>query len=85
MNSYTTEIKNELIKLQDIIKIKKIKKTSFNSATLPDLEMSEDLVNDIRDAWCKAGVFKRKNSNGKTVHGYCTRLRMINMQMCFIR
>ncbi len=76
MSSYTDAIKRELKQLHDYELISEIKDTDLNSTILAHLEMSNELVDDIKKDWDKKGIFKRiEETDGvKTeVDSYCTR------------
>lgn len=76
MSSYTDAIKRELKQLHDYESISEIKDTDLNSTILAYLEMSNELVDDIKKDWDKKGIFKRiEETDGvKTeVDSYCTR------------
>ena len=72
MNNYTNAIKTELLQLKDYANIAEIKSHELNSTILSHLEMSEDLVETIKNQWNTAGIFKREK-NGKIEKSYCTR------------
>lgn len=58
MSSYTDAIKRELKQLHDYELISEIKDTDLNSTILAHLEMSNELVDDIKKDWDKKGIFK---------------------------
>lgn len=72
MNNYTNAIKTELLQLKDYATIAEIKSHELNSIILSHLEMSEELVETIRNQWNTAGIFKRKKAR-KVEASYCTR------------
>lgn len=75
MNHYTTAIQNELSQITDLDKIKEIKNTELNSAILAHLELSDQLVDEIRNIWDMKRVFGTS---------YCTRnfVREIILRYC---
>ena len=70
MTIYTEAIKKELKQLNDFEQISEIKDTELNSTILAHLEMSEDLVDALKNDWNKKGIFKKIEKN---VDSYCTR------------
>ena len=72
MNNYTNAIKIELLQLNNYEIIEEIKSYELNSTILSHLEMSEDLVETIKNQWNTSEIFKREK-NGKVEPSYCTR------------
>lgn len=72
MNNYTLAIKRELLQINDYEKISQIKNEKLNSTILSHLEMSEELIHDIKFAWNNAGIFKKRKDNTVEM-SYCTR------------
>ncbi len=68
MNTYTKAIKNELTQVKEFTIIMRIKNLPLNATVLPHLELSEDLVSDIKTAWLASDVFLDENNK---LH-YCT-------------
>ena len=58
MNNYTNAIKTELLQLNDYEIIEEIKSYELNSTILSHLEMSEDLVETIKNQWNTSEIFK---------------------------
>lgn len=73
MFNYTIAIKNELLQLKDFKKIAMIKEEELNSTILSHLEMNEELVEDIRTEWNKAGIFKKERPGSVIENSYCTK------------
>ena len=73
MQTYTMAIKNELIQLKDLGMVAAIKNEELNSTILSHLEMSDDLVDDIKSAWNSAGMFTKFDKDGNGKKSYCTR------------
>lgn len=72
MNHYTNAIKAELMQLTDYDKIAEIKAQKLNSTILSHLEMSDELVDTIKNKWNESAIFMREKS-GKVEESYCTR------------
>lgn len=72
MNNYTNAIKAELMQLTDFDKIAEIKAQELNSTILSHLEMSDELVETIKNQWNMTAIFKRKK-DGVVEDSYCTR------------
>ena len=53
MNTYTNAIKMELSQINNFEQLVEIKNENLNATVLPHLELSEELVSDIKDAWGK--------------------------------
>lgn len=53
MNTYTNAIKMELSQINNFEQLVEIKNENLNATVLPHLELSEELVSDIKDAWKK--------------------------------
>lgn len=73
MVTYTNTIKAELMQLKDADKINTIKNEELNATILAHLQLNDDFINDIKNEWNGAHVFKKKDENGKVVNSYCTR------------
>lgn len=76
MTIYTEAIKKELKQLNDYEQISEIKDTELNSTILSHLDMSEDLVDAVKNEWNKKGIFKKieeKEGEKRIVDSYCTR------------
>ncbi len=76
MASYTEAIKRELMQLNDYGQISEIKNTDLNSTILSHLELSDDLVDAVKNDWNSKGIFKRKETKDDKkieVNSYCTR------------
>lgn len=65
MNTYTCAIIAELEQFTTFDQIKQIKEEELNSTIVSHLELSDKLVNKIRDKW--------NDTIFKTIERYCTR------------
>ncbi|WP_286161266.1 helix-turn-helix transcriptional regulator [Clostridium sp. KNHs214] len=88
MNTYTKAIEAELKQLSEFEKIKEIKAQELNATILSHLELSEELVTSIKDAWEEMKLFTREkeDNNGNKIveESYCTRnyVREIILRYC---
>jgi len=71
MNKYTQAIKKELSQLTKFEDIECIKRRPLNATVLAHLEMSGDLVTDIRNAWMGNQVFDITGANNSIEHHTC--------------
>lgn len=87
MNTYTNAIKTELSQINNFEQLVEIKNENLNATVLPHLELSEELVSDIKDAWEGKNLFvQSKTCNDKVLFekSYCTRnyVREIILRYC---
>lgn len=87
MKTYTNAIKTELSQINNFEQLVEIKHENLNATVLPHLELSEELVSDIKDAWEEKNLFvQSKTFNDKILleKSYCTRnyVREIILRYC---
>ena len=75
MNNYTNAIKAELKQIKTLEEVKEIKDRNLNSKILSHLELSEELVTEIRQVWTDKKFFN---------DSYCTRnyVREVILRYC---
>lgn len=74
MNIYTAEIASELKQIKSFDQLQAIKKMELNSTILSHLELSEDLVTEIRAEWQRNNLFEGscyRNYTKEIILKYC--------------
>lgn len=69
MKTYNAAIEAELTQLNNYTNIEEIKNTPYNSTILAHLEMSDELVDNVKKAWNDAELFKtvKKTEDGDVI------------------
>lgn len=72
MNNYTNAIKRELMQLTNFDQIASIKALDLNATVLSHLELSDDLIDQVKMNWNQKAIFERVK-DGNIDPSYCTK------------